>query len=47
MKEKYRYNFIKYVDLTFREIATKIAENIGWVLEGKLPLNCFNPDLTF
>lgn len=34
-------------DVSYRGIATKIAENIGWVLEGKLPLNYFNPDLTF
>ena len=32
-------------DVSYSGIATKVVENIGRVMEGKLPLHCANPDL--
>ena len=32
-------------DVSYSRIATKVAENITRVMEGKLPLNCVNPNL--
>jgi len=32
-------------DVSYQGIASKVAENIIRVMEGKLPLHCVNPDL--